>query len=278
MEQSQWKSYLSKSISYIILIFFAFITLFPFYWMILTSLKDPNNYIAWPPEFWPKQLHFENFKRVLEIAPFGTYITNTLIVVAADLFFNTIIVTLAAFGFAHYTFKGREFFFLLILATMMIPSESLIIANFRTIAQLKLIDTYWAVFLPYMASAFNIYLLREAFRSVPRQMYLAAKIDGCSDFGYFIKILLPICRPTLITISLLKIIGSWNAFLWPLLVTNSRSMRTISYGLVNFQTEASSNFALIMAASLYTVVPMLLLYIFARKKIIEGIAKGGVKG
>ncbi|MCL2497727.1 MAG: carbohydrate ABC transporter permease, partial [Symbiobacteriaceae bacterium] len=166
----------------------------------------------------------------------------------------------------------------LVLATMMIPSESLTIANFRTISRLRWIDTYQALFVPYLAGAFNIYILREAFLAVPRQLYLAAKVDGCSDFTYFLRVLLPICRPSLITIALLKVIATWNAFLWPLFVTNSRSMRVISYGLIAFQHESGSDYALMMAGSIITILPMLILYFIARRQIIEGIARGGIKG
>jgi len=270
----------SATIRYAILIIFAIITVFPFYWMLLTSLRDASNpVLTWPPELWLQEWHWENMITVNEIAPFVTYFKNTIIVVLLDLCSTMVVISLAAFGFAHYNFKGREVIFLAVLATMMIPSESLIITNFRTISRLDWMDTYQALFVPYMAGAFSIYLLREAFMSIPRQLYLAAKVDGCSDFKYFIRILLPVSRPTLITVGLLKVIATWNAFLWPLFVTNSRSMRVISYGLVNFTSEAgSSNFVMMMAGAIYTVTPMLVLYLIARKQIIDGIARGGIKG
>ena len=265
---------------YAVLIIFALITVFPFYWMILTAFRDINNpTLVWPPQFWLTEWHFENLVMVNDIAPFTVYFKNTIIVVLLDLTATMVVVSLAAFGFAHYEFKGREVLFLAVLATMMIPSESLIITNFRTISRLDWIDTYQALFVPYVAGAFSVFLLREAFLSVPRQLYLAAKVDGCSDFRYFLRVLLPISRPTLITVGLLKVIATWNAFLWPLFVTNSRSMRVISYGLINFTAEAgSSNFVMMMAGAIYTVAPMLVLYLIARKQIIEGIAKGGIKG
>lgn len=271
-------AFLSTTVRYALLILFGVVFLFPFYWMIITALREAGQPLTWPPDLIPKAFHWENFAKVMEIAPFPTYFKNTLIVVFFDLVLSMIVVSLAAFGFAHFEFRGKEILFMLVLATMMIPSESLIITNYRTISSLGWIDTYQAIFLPYLAGAFNIFLLREAFMSVPRQLYLAAKIDGCSDFAYFIKILLPITRPTLITIALLKAIASWNSFMWPLLVTNSRSMRVISYGLVNFQNEANSDYVLMMAASIVTIAPILLLFLIARKQIIDGIAKGGLKG
>jgi len=270
--------YISLGIRYAVLILFGATFLFPFYWMVITALRPAGQPLGWPPVFVPQTFHWENFVRVTEIAPFFTYFKNTLIMVFFDLVLTMVIVALAAFGFAHYEFKGKEALFMMVLTTMMIPSESLTITNYLTISRLKWIDTYQALFMPYVAGAFNIYLLREAFMAVPKQLYLAAKVDGCSDFAYFVKILLPVTRPTLITIALLKTIASWNSFLWPLLVTNSRSMRVVSYGLVNFQSEAGSDYVLIMAASILTVAPILLLFLFARKQIIEGIAKGGLKG
>lgn len=272
------KKLLSKTTAYIILVFFAVITLFPFYWMIITALKDSNSALRWPPELWPKTLHFENFSRLMKAAPFGRYFTNSVIVVILDLSVSMIVMSLAAFGFAHYQFKGKEFLFMIFLATMMIPSEALIITNFRTVAKLGWFDTYHVLFVPYIASVFYIFLLRQSFESVPKQLYLAAKVDGCSDFKYFLKILLPIARPMLITIAILKVIASWNSFMWPLLVTNTSKMRVISYGLVAFQSEAGNDFPLMMAASIFTVGPMIILYLIARKKIIDGIAKGGIKG
>ena len=277
-QQDKATHYLSLGIRYAILLLFGATFLFPFYWMIITALRPAGQPLGWPPVLVPQTFHWENFVRVTEIAPFFTYFKNTLIMVFFDLILTMIIVALAAFGFAHYEFKGKEALFMMVLTTMMIPSESLTITNYLTISRLKWIDTYQALFMPYVAGAFNIYLLREAFMAVPKQLYLAAKVDGCSDFAYFVKILLPVTRPTLITIALLKTISSWNSFLWPLLVTNSRSMRVVSYGLVNFQSEAGSDYVLIMAASILTVAPILLLFLFARKQIIEGIAKGGLKG
>ncbi|NLN83726.1 MAG: carbohydrate ABC transporter permease [Firmicutes bacterium] len=267
-----------KTISYLILFFFALVTLFPFYWMIITALKDSNSALRWPPELWPKTFHWENFDRLLKAAPFGRYFMNSVIVVILDLSISMIVMSFAAFGFAHYNFRGKEILFMLFLATMMIPGEALIITNFRTVAKLGWFDTYHVLFVPYIASVFYIYLLRQAFESVPKQLYLAAKVDGCSDFKYFLKVLLPIARPMLITIVILKVIASWNSFMWPLLVTNSSRMRVISYGLVAFQSEAGNDFPLMMAASIFTVGPMIILYLIARKKIIDGIAKGGIKG
>jgi len=272
------KKAIGKTISYLILGFFAVITLFPFYWMTITALQDSNAAVTWPPQLWPKVLHWENFSRLLEAAPFGRYFMNSVVVVIMDLAVSLPVMSLAAFGFAHYQFKGKEPIFMLFLATMMIPSESLIITNFRTVARLGWFDTYHVLFLPYVASVFYIYLLRQAFESVPKQLYLAAKIDGCSDFQYFLKILLPIAKPMMITIGILKIIASWNSFMWPLLVTNTNRMRVISYGLVAFQSEAGNDFPLMMAASIFTVAPMVILYLIARKKIIDGIARGGIKG
>jgi len=267
-----------KTLAYFILGLFAVITLFPFYWMAITALRDSASAITWPPELWPSEFHWENFSRLLAAAPFGLYFWNSVIVAIMDLFVSLIVMTCAAFAFAHYEFRGKETLFLLFLATMMVPSEALIITNFRTVAALGWFDTYHVLFLPYVASVFYIYLLRQSFESVPKQLYLAAKVDGCSDFGYFLKILLPISKPMIITIAILKVIASWNSFMWPLLVTNTSRMRVISYGLVAFQSESGSDFPLMMAASVFTVGPMIILYLIARKKIIEGIALGGLKG
>lgn len=264
-------------LKYTVLILGAAFTLMPFLWMIFSALKTPQEIISIPPTIIPSVPQFKNFWTAWNAAPFVKYFVNTLIVT----FFSTIgvLVTaiLSAFAFSRMNFPGKKLVFSLLLATLMIPGEMLIITNFITITKLKWMDTYQAMIVPYLSNVFYIYLLTQFFMQVPESLYLAAKVDKCSDFKYMVKIMVPMNRNAITTIAILNIIGSWNAFLWPLLVTNKPEMRVISNGLVRFQTEAGSSYELIMAASSTMVIPIIIVYLFLRKYIIDGVTQSGLK-
>lgn len=274
----QVKSILGKVISYLILIIGACITVLPFVWMILSSFKSRAEIMQIPPTFFPNEWHWQNYKEAFEAAPFGRYFINTLVVTICSTLASICTTILAAYGFARLEFKGKEIIFSLFLATMMIPGEMLVITNFLTISSLKWLDTLQALVLPYMANVFNIYLLRQFFMQVPDALYYAAKVDGCGDFKYLVKIMIPLNKNALTTIAILNIISCWNAYMWPLLVTNKPQNRVLSLGLTTFTSEAGSDYQLIMAASCVLVVPIVVFYLILRKQIISGVSRSGIKG
>ena len=272
------RKYFLNFLKYMALVLFAIITLFPFYWMIASSLKTSFEVIQIPPSLIPKSLKFENYTIAFKMAPFVRYFINTIIVTALSIIFTVIIAILSAFAFANLEFKGRDLIFAIFLASMMIPGEVLIVNNFKTISNLGMIDTYTSLFIPYAASVLYIYMLREFFLTVPKPLYYAAKIDGAGDWKFLWKVLVPIAKPSIITISILVGINSWNAFLWPLLVTNNENMRVLATGLTAFQSDAGNQYELLMAASSIITVPIVGVYVFLHKKIMNGISLGGTKG
>ena len=272
------KNIVSSTIKYIVLVIFAIVTLFPFYWMIASSLKSSFEVIQTPPTLIPNEIMWQNYSTALKMAPFARYFLNTIIVTILSIVSTVIIAILSAFAFSHLEFKGRDMIFSIFLASMMIPGEVLIVTNFKTISVLKWIDTYQALFVPYMANVLYIYMLREFFLKIPKQLYYAAKVDGSSDWKFLWRIVVPMAKPSIITICILVGINSWNAFLWPLLVTNSEKMRVLANGLTAFQSDAGNQYELLMAASTIITMPIVLVYIFLHKKIMNGISIGGIKG
>ena len=266
------------ALKYFVLVAFAIITLFPFYWMIASSFKDSFEVIQTPPTMIPNKILWENYSTAFSMAPFGRYFLNTILVTVLSIISTVIIAILSAFAFSHLEFKGRDIIFSIFLASMMIPGEVLIVTNFKTISQLGLIDTYSALFVPYMANVLYIYMLREFFLKIPKQLYYAAKVDGSSDWKFLWRIVVPMAKPSIITICILVGINSWNAFLWPLLVTNKESMRLLATGLTAFQSDAGNQYELIMAASTIITMPIIAIYVFLHKKIMSGISIGGIKG
>ncbi|MBN1776652.1 MAG: carbohydrate ABC transporter permease [Clostridiales bacterium] len=269
---------LSKSLIYLVLTLGAVTTILPFLWMILTSLKGGTEVILMPPRLFPSVWHFDNYSRAMEAAPLATYFVNTVVVTVTSTSLMLIVTTLAAFGFSRLKFPGRDVVFGILLATLMIPGEMLIITNFVTISRLGWMDTRAALIVPFMASVFYIYLLRQFFRKVPDTLYYAAKVDACSDWRYLWKVMVPINKQAMSTIAILNAIACWNAFLWPLMVTNSETKRVLSIGLVQFQTEAGTDYELLMAAASMLVLPIILMYLVMHKQIIKGVTQSGIKG
>lgn len=296
-----------KIIIYVLLSVGAFIMVFPFFWMITGSIKTYNEIIANPIVWWPKKVLLENYVEAASYAPFVLYFKNTMIVSFFNTFLTLITTILAAFAFSRLSFKGRDSLFSLLLSTLMVPSQMLIITNYVTIVKMgkvfkdipdKLpgfiietfpslretipnmagIDSYSALIIPFTASIFYIYMLRQFFNQIPEQLYYAAKVDGCSDWKYLWTIMVPNSKNALITIGLFNWIASWNAYIWPLLVTNSVEKRVLSIGLKYFSGEAGTDYHLLMAAGSIVILPLLVLYLFARKYIIEGVSRSGVKG
>ena len=266
-----------KILSYIFIILMAIITLFPFIYMISSSLMSFQEVTSIPPKLLPKAAQFTNYKEGLKVAPFARYFFNIFVTLINTL--GTLITTtLAAFALNFLNFKHKKAIENILLALLMIPFEIIVFTNFRTIAKLSLLDTYLALILPFMASVFYIIYLRQFLRSIPMDYYNAAKVDGASDLEFISRVMIPLSKSTLFTIGLLNFITGWNSFLWPLLVTNSKNMRMISNGLSAFATEAGSYIHLQMAASTITILPILILYFIFRKQILRGVSYGGIKG
>ena len=277
MKQSMTQR-LAKFATYAILIFGAVFILLPFVWMISTSLKPDNEVLKMPPQWIPSVIQWKNYVDAFEAVPFFTYLKNSIIVTVLITSCELITTILAAFAFAQLEFKGKNVLFLLLVATMMVPGEILTIPNFVTLARLGWIDSYKAMVAPWATSVFSIFLLRQQFASIPQSYYKAARMDGCSDLRYLFTVMVPMSRPTIVSVALLKIINSWNSYLWPLISTNSREMRTLPVGLAYFSTEAGTDYNTLMAFSLMIITPTILVYLFTQKYIIQGVSKTGLKG
>ena len=262
-----------------VLVFGTVLMLFPFVWMVLTSFKTGPESVMNPPTWLPVDgWHPENYPAVFDAAPFGRYFLNTFIVAMLSTVLSLLISITAAYALSLHSFRGSSVILTFFIATMMVPEEILIIQNYVTIADLHLMDTFLGIVLPGVANGMYIYLLRETFMSFPTALRKAAKVDGCSDFKFLVRVLLPNCVSTLTTIGLLTFIGAWNNFLWPLMVTNYDAHRVLTIGLMQFNTGASSRINLQMAGATVIVIPVIVIYLIFRKQIIQGVASGGVKG
>lgn len=272
------KSPLVKIISYILLSAGALVMALPFYWMIITAFKTPEQVTQMPPVWWPPQFLLDNFQYVLGSGAFGRYMINSLFVAVTSVLLTTIITILTAFAFSRLHFPGRDVIFSLFLGLMMVPFELLAITNYMLIVRLEWTDTYRALVLPYIANILYIFILRNFFLEIPDSLYYAARVDGATNRKYLWRIMVPIAKPAIITIILLNSIDSWNSFLWPMLVTNEPEMRTVTVGLTSFVQAAGIRYERLMAAAFVVVIPMMVLFFFARKYIITAVAQGGIKG
>ena len=272
------KSTINKIIVYILLSIGSFIMIFPFIWMILSAFKTSQEIIAFPPKLFPSQFNFSNFVKAFQMAPFAKYFFNSVIVMIFSVICTTFTTILGAFAFSRLEFKGKEVVFAILISLMMIPFEMLIITNYTTIVKLKLYNTLPALILPFVSSIFYTYILKNFFDTVPNSIYYSARIDGASNWFYLWRVMVPLAKPSLFTIILLNALSSWNSFMWPLYITSDSRSRTLPYGLQAFTTEAGSFHELLMAASSVIVIPMIILFIFARKYIVSGVSKGGIKG
>jgi multiple sugar transport system permease protein len=273
------KSNLSKAAIYAIIGLGAVLMLVPFMWMVSSSLQTSHQVSMRPPVWIPLPPQWVNYQRILHYAPyFPRYFVNNIIVATIGTLLELLTAILAAFAFSRLRFWGRDIVFYILLATMMVPGEIMLIPNFLTIVRLGWMDTYQALIMPWAASILSIFLLRQFFLSIPEQLSYAAKVDGCKNFRFLWSIMVPLARPALVTIALLAVISSWNAFLWPLIVTNSPQMRTLPLGLALFRGEAGTFFELLMAASVVVVLPMVILFIIMQKHIVAGVSRSGLKG
>jgi multiple sugar transport system permease protein len=271
---------LAKVGTYVFLIIMAVIVLFPFYWMIISSLKSLAEYRQAVPTFWPKQMHFENYAEAFTAANLGRLFLNTLYVGLVSTALSLVITVLCAFAFARLEFKGKEALFSALLATMMIPGELFTITNYITVNQLGWMHTFTALIVPFLVSVFYIYLLKQNFMQIPNELYLAAKVDGTSDLKYLWKVMIPLAKPTLISITILKMMGAWNTYIWPKLVANDDAHRLITNGLRNAFTDTTgqANYPVQMAAVAIVSAPLFMVFLFLRKYIMSGVSRSGIKG
>ena len=280
-KQTLRNSRLLKGLTYFFLTVWALIVLFPFYWMILTSVKSYGSYNAeHVPAFFTLSPTLQNYKDAFTTVPLVGYLLNTLIFALATTAIMVVVSTLAAYAFARLEFRGKNLVFTLFLALMMIPSELVVITNFVTITNMDLRNTFPGLILPSVTSVFYIYLLKENFEQVPDELYRAAKVDGTSDLKYLWKVMIPICRPTIVTIIILKIIECWNSYVWPRLVTDDPSYYLVSNGIQEIRENGfgRENIPAMMAAVVVISVPLIVLFLVFRRKIMAGVSQGGIKG
>ena len=265
---------------YAFLLIMALIVLFPFYWMIISSLKTLEEYKRTIPTFWPQKIMISNYAKAFTTANLGTLFVNTMIVGVVSTVLSLVITVLSAFAFARLEFKGRDAMFAGLLATMMIPGELFTITNYATVSKWGWLDSYQVLIIPFLVSVFYIFLLRQNFLQIPNELYLAAKVDGTSDLKYLWKVMVPLALPTLISITILKMMGAWNSYIWPRLVTRSKDYELITNGLRNAFTDASGNvdFPVQMAAVALVSAPLFLVFVFLRKYIMAGVSRSGIKG
>lgn len=270
-----------RVLTYLLLGVWAVVVLFPFYWMLLTSVKDYGAYNAEHiPTFFTLSPTLQNYRDAFTSVPLGRYLLNTVFFAVVTTALMVVVITLSAYAFARMEFRGKNLLFTLFLSLMMIPTELVVITNYATITGLELRNTFTGLILPSVTSVFYIYLLKENFEQVPDELYRAAKVDGTSDFKYLWKVMLPICRPTLVTIIILKVIECWNSYVWPRLITDDPNYFLVSNGIQEIRENGfgRENIPAMMAAVVVISVPLILLFFLFRKKIMAGVSRGGIKG
>ncbi|MBQ2510171.1 MAG: carbohydrate ABC transporter permease [Erysipelotrichaceae bacterium] len=266
---------------YVFLGIWALIVLFPFYWMLLTSLKSYSSYNAeYIPKFFTLSPTLQNYFDAFTTVDLGRYFLNTIIFTVATTALMVVVITLAAFAFARLEFKGKNAAFGIFLSLMMIPTELVVITNFVTITNWDMRNTFWGLILPSVTSVFYIYLLKENFEQIPDELYKAAKVDGTSDMKYLLKVMIPICKPTMVTIVILKVIECWNSYVWPRLITDDARYFLVSNGIQEIRENGfgRENIPAMMAAVMVISIPLIILFLIFHKKIMEGVSRGGTKG
>ena len=270
-----------KVVTYILLSVWAGIVLLPFYWMIINSFKPTPEYNAeTTPSFFVHVATLENYIKAFTDVPLARYFLNTIIFTLVTTALMVIVIILAAFAFARLSFRGKNILFVAFLSLMMIPTELVIITNFVTITDLNLRNTYLGLILPSVTSVFYIYLLKENFEMVPDEVYKAAKVDGTSDIKFLFKIMVPMCRPTIVTVIILKVIECWNSYVWPRLITDRQEYYLLSNGIQEIRESGfgRENIPAMMAAVVVISVPLIVLFLIFHRKIMEGVSRGGTKG
>ncbi|MBQ8849884.1 MAG: carbohydrate ABC transporter permease [Clostridia bacterium] len=285
IEKTAKRQKVGKTVTNVILYAFlslwALAVLFPFYWMILSSFKSYSEYVSeYTPKLFTLSPTFENYIKAFSDVPLGKYFLNTLIFTVATTALMMIVITLAAYAFARLNFRGKNLLFTLFLSLMMIPNELVIITNFVTVTNMDMRNTFMGLILPSVTSVFYIYLLKENFSQVPDELYYAAKVDGTSDLKYLFKVMLPICKPTIITVMILKVIECWNSYVWPRLITDDQNYFLVSNGIQEIRENGfgRENIPAMMAAVVVISLPLIVIFLIFRKKIMAGVSRGGTKG
>ncbi len=268
-------------VTYVLLSLWALIVLFPFYWMLLTSFKSYSTYNAeYVPRLWTTSPTLQNYVDAFTTVSLGRYFFNTLVFTLVTTLLMLGVIVLAAFAFSRLDFRGRDLLFTGFLSLMMIPNELVIITNFVTITNWGMRNTYWGLILPSVTSVFYIYLLKENFEQIPEELYKAAKVDGTSDLKYLFKVMIPICQPTIVTITILKVIECWNSYVWPRLITDDEAYYLVSNGIQEIRENGfgRENIPAMMAAVVVISIPLIVLFLIFHKKIMAGVSRGGTKG
>ncbi|HEV2250076.1 MAG TPA: carbohydrate ABC transporter permease [Candidatus Limnocylindria bacterium] len=257
----------------------AIVIAFPFYWMLSTATKSFFEATQFPPTLFPLELHFENFAIAWGDAPWRTFFTNTGIIMVIGTVGELVTSILAAYAFARLEFKGKGVLFLLFLATYMVPGEATVIPNFVLVTKyLRLGDTLQAQIIPFLASVFSIFLLRQHFKAIPNELHDAAKVDGAGHLRFLVSVVLPLSIPVIVTVTLITALRFYDAFQWPLLVTNSDAVRPVQIGMAQFRTEFGAQYHLEMAAATFVIAPVVLIFLFAQRYLIQGVARTGIRG
>ena len=278
---AQRRNRILKIVTYTLLTIWAILVLFPFYWMVLTSVKSYGAYNSeWIPQLYTLSPTLQNYRDAFTAVPLGGYFTNTIVFTVVTTLLMLVVTVLAAFAFARLNFRGKDLAFTLFLSLMMIPTELVVITNYVTITNADLRNTFTGLILPSVTSVFYIYLLKENFSQIPDELYYAAKVDGTSDLKYLFKVLIPICKPTIVTITILKVIECWNSYVWPRLVTDDQAYFLVSNGIQEIRENGfgRENIPAMMAAVVVISVPLIILFLIFRKKIMAGVSRGGMKG
>ena len=270
-----------RVITYAFLGLWAVIVLFPFYWMVLTSVKSYGAYNSeYIPKFYTLSPTMQNYVDAFTAVSLGRYLVNTLIFTLVTTLIMLIVITLAAFAFARLEFRGKNVAFVIFLSMMMIPNELVIITNFMTITNLNTRNSFAGLILPSVTSVFYLYLLKENFEQIPDNLYYAAKVDGTSDFKYLLRVMIPISKPTLVTVTILKVIECWNSYVWPRLITDDSDYFLVSNGIQEIRENGfgRENIPAMMAAVVVISIPLIVLFLIFRNKVMEGVSRGGTKG
>jgi ABC-type glycerol-3-phosphate transport system permease component len=264
---------------YSVLVVCACPVLLPFYWMFVTSLKEKREVFTASPHWWPQVLAWDNYAKAWNAEPFAHFYVNSVVVSVTIVLLQLVCASLAAFALSRFEFPGRRFFFWLIVAALIVPVQVTFIANFITLAHLGWLNTYAALILPFAASAFGTFLLRQAFLAVPVQLEDAARLDRCSGLAFLWHVLVPLSRPTLLAFALVALVAHWNDYFWPLIVTNNNNVRTLPIGLGMFiGQEMTTDWNLLMAASIFVSAPVLLLFFFLQRYFVQSFLRSGIRG
>ena len=263
---------------HLLLILISGVTIAPYLWAVSTSLKHRTDVLQ-DSQWIPNPIHFGNYKEVFEMAPFGLYLVNTIIVVAVILFFQLLTMTTAAYAFARLEFRGSNFLFMLFIIQMMLPVHATILPNYLIVNKMGLLDTRLALMMPFFATGYGTFLLRQTFRQIPRDFEDAALIDGCSGLRFLYSVLIPMAKPTLVAQALISVVTHWNDFFWPLVVSDDPAIRTLTIGLAMFvQQESGADWTLLMAATIFVTAPLMIVFLIFQRKFIESFMSAGLKG